>query len=101
MHPSPQYLERSSVIGCVRKYGLSKKMCHEGIYFFSEIEVFGKEKAIYVIYQMSDSKEKKHIKRVKKRSSEIFGVEMKVFPKKVIRKNFRPLNSAPSLRLCP
>ena len=50
-------ISRSSVIGCVWKYELSKKRCHEEI-FCSEIEVFRKQKGHKnVIYQISDSKE--------------------------------------------
>jgi len=39
----PPNIFRSSVIGCVWKYELSKTWCHEGI-FYSETEVFRKEK---------------------------------------------------------
>ena len=71
---------RSSVIGCVWKYELSKERCHEGI-FCSEIErIFLKKRSIYVIYHISDSKERQKTWKIramtKKRLSEVFGVEM-------------------------
>jgi len=41
----------SSVIGCVTKYELTKKRCHEGL-FCSEVEVFRQEKGhiLYICY---------------------------------------------------
>src|SRR6218665_2112680 len=44
----PQYFEKYSVVGCVRKYELSKKRCHQGI--FTEIEVFLVKKGPYMSY---------------------------------------------------
>jgi len=46
MHSSPN-ISRSSVIGCIAKYELTKKRCHEGM-LCSETEVFGKKRVIYV-----------------------------------------------------
>jgi len=46
VHPSPN-ISRSSVVGCVAKYELTKKRCNDGM-FSSEIEVFGKKRVIYV-----------------------------------------------------
>ena len=43
MHPSPQYFEKYSVIGCEAKYKLTKKVSRRNI-FLSEIEAFGQEK---------------------------------------------------------
>jgi len=41
----PSNILRSTVIGCVEKYELTKKRCQGGI-FLSEIEVFGQEKKV-------------------------------------------------------
>jgi len=48
---------RSSVIGCVWKYELSKNRSHEEIFFLKK-RFFVKKRAIYVIYQILDSKER-------------------------------------------
>ena len=45
MHPSPQYFEKYSVMGCEAKYELTQKRRPGGL-FSSEIEVFGQEKGI-------------------------------------------------------
>ena len=45
MHPSPN-IPRSSDIGCVVKYELTKKICHEGMFC---CEVFVKKRVTYVI----------------------------------------------------
>ena len=52
MYPPPN-ISRSSVIGCVWKYELSKKKCDDGI-FCSEIEIFLVKKGPfnYVIYKI-------------------------------------------------
>ena len=39
----PPKISKSSLIGCVAKYELTKKRCHEGM-FCCEIEVFRQEK---------------------------------------------------------
>ena len=48
----PPNILRSSVIGCVAKYELTKKRCYEGM-FCSEIEVFRKEKG-HICYIIED-----------------------------------------------
>jgi len=42
MHSPPPNISRSSVIGCVVKYEVTKRKCHEGM-FYSEIEVSRQE----------------------------------------------------------
>jgi len=49
----PPNSSRSSVIGCVRKYELSKKVGHQGIFLKKIIELFScQERAMYVIYNL-------------------------------------------------
>ena len=61
MHPSTScIISRSSVIGCVRKYELSKKRCN-GEFFCSEIEVFRQERG-HVICRISDSGDRQKTK---------------------------------------
>ena len=55
----PPNILRSTVIGCEAKYELAKKRCQGGM-LFSEIKVFGQEKGVmYVIYQISDCRDRK------------------------------------------
>src|SRR6218665_626574 len=97
VHPSPNIL-RSSVIGCVRKYEVSKKRCHKGIVSFMK----GMQKYRFMLYFTFETVSKDR----EKRSSELFGVKMLFFPKKVIDKFWSAKffsvssNSGPSLRLC-
>ena len=63
MHPSPQYFEKYSVVGCVRKYELSKIRCHQGIIFFKNRGFFRQERDIYVIYHISHSKDRQNLKK--------------------------------------
>ena len=51
MRDGPPNISRSSVIGCVAKYELTKKRCHEGM-FCSEMEVFLPRKGSYMLYNM-------------------------------------------------
>src|SRR6218665_3950939 len=73
----PPNIFRSSVTASVAKYELTKKRCQRGN-VCSEIEVFIKKRVIYVIYEISDSRDRQKTDKIwsmtKKRSSEIFGV---------------------------
>ena len=73
MHPFPNIL-RSSVVGCVRKYELSKKKVSPRDFFLSRPTGFSHEERIIDVCHLS------HLIRsmTKKRSSEIIGVKMDI-----------------------
>jgi len=86
MHPSPKYFEKyTGLLNAWQSTKWLKKMVSQRK-FCSEIEVFVKNMVIYyAIYQISDDRDtqKTHkIGRCPKKSSEIFGVRMDIFPKK-------------------
>ena len=72
-------------------------------FFVLKQRLFVKKRAIYVIYQISDSKLKerqKYGRLLKKGHQKFSALKLTFSPKKIIQKLFAPPNSAPSLRLC-
>jgi len=62
MHQSPNIL-RSTVIGCEAKYELTKKRCQGGI-FVLKSRFLVKKRVIYVIYQISDSRDRQKTDKI-------------------------------------
>src|SRR6218665_2742803 len=90
MHPSPDIL-RSSVIGCVSKYEVTKKRCREGM-FCSERDFSARKGSCYIIsdLQQRQAKLKKVIRNFRRKKS-----HSKIWSEKFFSV---PSYSAPSLR---
>ena len=85
----PSNISWSSVIGCVWKYELSKKSCHEGI-FCSGIEVFRKKAICVIYYKISDSKKRQKRNTVDIGHQKFSALKWKFFPKEGHSKMFLP-----------